>query len=74
MKLTMLHKDPASDTGSCPSIYVAENGDFVVQGYCLDADTQANLCDVLPGESAVRISAEILLDAVKMYNARPRSG
>ena len=67
MKLTMLYKDQGSGGTGCPSVYLAENGDFVVQGLQLDADTNANLANVLPGESAVRIDPEIILGAIDAY-------
>lgn len=70
MKLKMLFKDQGSGGTGCPSIYIAENGDFVVQGHELDSDTESNLLNVLPGEKAVKISAEIVLGAVKAYQER----
>lgn len=65
MKLTMLYKDQGSGGGGCPSVYIAEDGSFVVQGHILDSDTEANLQNVLPGESAVKISADIVLGAIE---------
>ena len=70
MKLTMLFKDPNSGGTGCPSIYMDEAGDFVVQGHVLDADTEANLANVLPGEGAVRISKDIMLGAIEAYRGR----
>jgi hypothetical protein len=70
MKLTMLFKDQGSGGGGCPSIYLDEAGDFVVQGHVLDGDTEANLANVLPGEAAVRISRDIMLGALEAYRAR----
>jgi hypothetical protein len=67
MKLKMLCKDAGSGGSGCPSVYIADNGDFVVQGHVLDADTEGNLENVLPGESAVSISPEIVLEAVRLY-------
>lgn len=72
MRLTMLYKDQGSGGGGCPSVYIAENGDFVVQGHILDADTEANLLNVLPGESAVSIAADIVLGAIKAYQAKEK--
>jgi hypothetical protein len=51
-------------------VYVGEDGDFVVQGVRLDSDTFSNLENVLPGETAVRISPEVILGAVERYTAR----
>ena len=70
MKLTMLFKENGSGGSGCPSVYIDENGDFVVQGLELDADTTGNLLNVLPGEHAVRISAEIVLGAVEAYRSK----
>jgi len=70
MKLTMLYKDQGSGGTGCPSIYLDEQGDFVVQGHILDPATEANLANVLPGESAVRISKDIMLGALKAYSTR----
>ena len=67
MKLTMLFKDRSSGATGCPSIYLAENGDFIVQGHELDPDTESNLLNVLPGEKAVKISAEVVLGAIEAY-------
>ena len=72
MKLTMLYKDQGSGGGGCPSVYIAENGDFVVQGHTLDSDTEGNLLNVLPGENAVSISADIILGAIESYKAQSK--
>lgn len=48
MKLTMLAKDEGSGKNGCPSCYLDEDGAFVVQGDELDADTAADLVNVLP--------------------------
>lgn len=68
MKLTMLYKDQNSGTGGCPSVYLAENGDLVVQGNVLDPVTDGQLDNILPGEAAVRISAEVVRGAMAAYN------
>lgn len=70
MKLVKLYKDPGSGNAGCPTVYLAENGDLVVQGDLLDADTSANLENVLPGEGAVCISPEIVLGAIQRYQAQ----
>jgi hypothetical protein len=71
MKLRKLAKDPGSNTGECPSVYVAEDDPsvMVVQGKRLDADTTAELHDVLADETAVRISAATIVRAVEKYLA-----
>jgi hypothetical protein len=71
MKLRKLAKDPKSNTGECPAVYVAEDDPsvMVVQGKLLDADTTAELHNILSDETAVRISADTLLLAVEKYLA-----
>lgn len=70
MKLTKLYKDPGSGNGGCPTVYVAESGELVVQGHILDEDTFGELENVLPGESAVRIDPKIVLGAIERYMAQ----
>ncbi len=67
MKLTKLYKDPESGRTGCPTVYVADSGELVVQGYEIDSDTHAQLENILPGETAVRISPEILQGAIERY-------
>jgi hypothetical protein len=77
MKLRKLAKDPDSNQGACPAVYVAEDNRavMVVQGQLLDAETTAELDDVLVDETAVRIPAETMVRAVEQYLAErhPRS-
>ena len=70
MHLTRLAKDGGSGNGGCPTVYLADSGDFVVQGQLVDAETFGNLENVLSGETAVKISADVVLGAVEKY--RPR--
>jgi hypothetical protein len=65
MKLVMLYKDQGSGGNGCPSVYLAENGDLVVQGHAVDDDTFAELANVLPGENAVRIAPDVLEGAIE---------
>lgn len=67
MKLTKLYKDPGSGNGGCQTVYLGENGDVVIQGDELDAETFAQLENVLPGENAVRIRLDIILGAIERY-------
>ena len=60
MKLRKLAKDGTSGVNNCPTIYLAESGEAVVQGQLVDEDTLANLEDLLPGEAAVRIAADVV--------------
>lgn len=67
MKLTKLHKDPDSGNGGCETVYLAENGYLGIQGLVMDAETRAQLADVLPGEDAVLIRLDIVMDAIEKY-------
>ncbi|MBW8485550.1 hypothetical protein [Actinomadura parmotrematis] len=69
MKLKMIYKDQGSGGNGCPSVYLAESGELVVQGDSLDAATFGELANVLPGEGAVRIAPEVLLGAVERLKA-----
>lgn len=70
MKLIKLFKDQNSGGNGCPTVYLGESGEFVVQGHELDQATFAELENVLPGETAVRIAPEIMLGALERYRAR----
>lgn len=70
MELTFLCKDENSGNGGCPSAYLADTGEMVVQAPAVDADTFGNLRNVLPGEQAVRIDPEVILRAAEMYKRR----
>lgn len=69
MKLTMLYKDPGSGGRDCPSVYLADNGDLVIQGQLVDPATADELANVLSGEGAVRISPEIVAKALERYSS-----
>lgn len=68
MKLTMLYKDQNSGGNGCPSVYLTDSGDLVVQGSALDGTALAQLENVLPGESAVRVSPEVIMGAIDRYH------
>ncbi|GLU46536.1 hypothetical protein [Nocardiopsis ansamitocini] len=70
MELTMLFKDGGSGASGCPSVYLADTGELVVQGVQLGSDDLAALENPLPGETAVRIAPEVLIGAVERYRAR----
>lgn len=70
MKLELLYTNSST---SCPTIYLAEDGDLVVQGQRLDTATERELASVLPGETAVKISPELLLGAALRYTNREGS-
>lgn len=69
MKLELIFQE--HDTAeSCPAVYLAENGEIVVQGQEIDADTKTNLVGVDQGETAVRMSREGFLAAALRYTDR----
>lgn len=67
MKLTLLDKDGRSNVKDCPSVYLADTGELVIQGVEVTGDDTSVLQNPLPGETAVRISPEIVLRAVEKY-------
>jgi hypothetical protein len=70
VKLVKLCKDAGSGGQGCPTVYLADSGEFVVQGYLVDADTASELENVLPGEVAVRIASDVIMGAVSRYRAQ----
>lgn len=60
VKLTKLHKDDGSGGNGCPTIYLGDSGELVVQGHLVDEHTFGELENVLPGEGTVRISPGIV--------------
>ena len=67
MKLEIIYKRSGN---GCPTIYLAEDGELVVQGELLDPETENQLSSILPGETAVKISPELLLGAAFRYTNR----
>jgi hypothetical protein len=70
MKVETLAKDGGSGDDGCPSIYVAEDGQVVVQGQVADSHTLGELKNPLPGETAVLIAPEVVLAAAAKLRAR----
>lgn len=67
MEIRMLAKDGASGDDGCPAAYIGANGDFVIQGQEVDADTKGRLSNPLPGETAVRIAPDVIARAYQRY-------
>jgi hypothetical protein len=67
MKLTLLAKDDRSQKSACPSVYLADTGELVIQGPELVGADLGALQNVLDGETAVRIAPEIVVRAVQRY-------
>ncbi|MGW5880322.1 hypothetical protein ACWFMI_27630 [Nocardiopsis terrae] len=70
MELELLATDDKSGGKGCPSVYISDTGEFVVQGAGLADSDFTKLANPLPGETAVRISPEIVLAAVEQYRRR----
>lgn len=70
MALVMLAKDESSGRSGCPSVYIDDTGAAVVQAPEVDPATRADLINLLPGETAVRIRPEVLAAAVAAYRRR----
>ena len=68
MKPVMLAKDSGSGRDGCPAVYI-EDGQFVVQGPEVGAAELAELTNVLPGETAVRIKIDVVREALARYAA-----
>lgn len=65
MKLETLAKDAGSGDGGCPSVHLDHmDSQLVVQGELV---SNGDLPDYLPGEAGVKISPEIVLEAMKHY-------
>ncbi|MER6734748.1 hypothetical protein [Streptomyces puniciscabiei] len=74
MKLTKLYKDQSSGGNACPTVYLGESGELVVQGYTVDSATFGELENVLPGEGAVRIAPEVVAGAMEQYYSQHGEG
>jgi len=70
VKLERLAKDAESNITGCQAVYLGEAGPCVVQGDKVDQDTFANLENVLPGEGAVFIKPEVLIEAARCLQER----
>ena len=66
--MLMLAKDTGSGLDGCPAVYI-EGDEFVVQGPELSAADATELKNVLPGETAVRISIDVVRAALARYDS-----
>ena len=58
--LRKLSGDPNCKNGTCPTLWGAENGDYVVQGYVITDPERLAQLDLPEGETAVLIPAAVL--------------
>ncbi len=70
MRLEKLAKDGGSGNFGCQTAYLAEDGSLVIQGDLIDADTERQLENVLPGEGAVHIKPAIVEAALARLRGR----
>lgn len=71
MELTRIAKANGSGDSGCPAVYTTDDPDMVViQGNVLDADTRANLQQVLDDEDAVTLPTETVLRAARLIEDR----
>lgn len=70
MRLEKLAKDEDSKVSGCQTMYLAEDGMFAVQAVEADADTMGHVEHLLPGEVVGFIKPEIVVEAVRRYQAR----
>lgn len=65
MRLVLLAKDHQSGDKGCPSVSDdLDSADFIVLGQREDT---AGMPNVLPGEVAIRINRDIIIEAVRHY-------
>jgi hypothetical protein len=71
MHLRKLAKDGDSGTNGCPTVYAVDElpAHFVIQGDQADAETFAELENVLPGEAALIIKREVVEEALRKLMA-----
>ncbi len=68
MRLETLAKDKDSGDDGCPSVHLDhDDGTLVVQGEHIE---NSQLPHYLPGEGGVKISPEIVAEAMRIYTAR----
>jgi hypothetical protein len=70
MRLEKLARDEESRQSGSQAMYLDEEGWFDVQGLLVDADTLAQVENLVPGEGVVRIKPNIVIEAVRRYQAR----
>jgi hypothetical protein len=64
MEIEFIRKTSGSVGGNCPAVYRAENGNYVIQGWRIDADTRARLRDLADNETAVEVPADVIAGIV----------
>jgi len=65
VKIDFIRKTRNSTVNNCPAIYRAENGNYVIQGWKLDAETRAQLRDLADNETAIEVPADVIAGIVE---------
>ncbi len=67
MRLTFLGKE--TQTGNSPTLWETDDGQYVIQGFTLDADALAQVGNVPDGELVIRIPKKLLRHAKDAHGA-----
>jgi hypothetical protein len=67
MRLTFLGKE--TQTGNSPTLWETDDGQYVIQGFTLDADALAQVGTVPDGELVIRVPKKLLRHAKDAHGA-----
>ena len=67
MRLTFLGKE--TQTGNSPTLWETDDGQYVIQGFKLDADALAQVGNVPDGELVIRVPKKLLRHAKDAHGA-----
>jgi hypothetical protein len=67
MRLTFLGKE--TQTGNSPTLWETDTGEYVIQGFTLDADALAQVGKVPDGELVIRVPKKLLRHAKDAHGA-----
>ena len=64
MELKVIHSTSSCANSSCPTIYINEAGNYVIQGFKLKPVDKSKV-DVPKGEDMIEVPAEFLQEFIK---------
>ena len=67
MRLTFLGKE--TQTGNSPTLWETDDGQYVIQGFTLDAEALAQVGTVPDGELVIRVPKKLLRHAKDAHGA-----
>jgi hypothetical protein len=67
MRLTFLGKE--TQTGNSPTLWETDDGQYVIQGFTVDADALAQVGNVPDGELVIRVPKKLLRHAKDAHGA-----